>query len=88
MPIREFIDPSGKRWTVWATIPGQLGGVPKELQWGWLTFQSGAVRRRMAPIPRGWEEATAERLQLYCSSAQAIGESRLRDRHSESRGGQ
>jgi hypothetical protein len=79
VPIREFIDPSGKRWTVWATIPGQRAGVPSELQWGWLTFQSGGVRKRLTPIPRGWEESTPERLQLYCSAAQGLPETRTFD---------
>jgi hypothetical protein len=30
--------------------------VPPELQKGWLAFQSGTERRRLAPIPEGWSE--------------------------------
>jgi len=77
VPIREFVDDAGKRWTVWATIPGQRAGVPSDLQWGWLTFQSGEIRKRLAPIPRRWEESAPERLQLYCSAAQALPETRV-----------
>lgn len=28
--------------------------VPAALQAGWLAFQSGVERRRLAPIPNGW----------------------------------
>ena len=42
------------------------------LKGGWLTFQSAAMRKRLAPIPRGWEEATTERLELMCRAAEAV----------------
>ena len=32
--------------------------VPDSLQKGWLAFQSGSERRRLAPIPADWEEMT------------------------------
>jgi hypothetical protein len=36
--------------------------VPDRLQKGWLAFQSGRERRRLAPIPADWAEMTAEEL--------------------------
>ena len=33
-----------------------------ELRAGWLAFQSGHERRRLAPIPTGWERSTDEEL--------------------------
>jgi hypothetical protein len=33
--------------------------VPDRLQKGWLAFQSGWERRRLAPIPGDWDEMTA-----------------------------
>jgi hypothetical protein len=36
--------------------------VPEKLQYGWLAFQSGADRRRLAPIPDDWLEMTADEL--------------------------
>jgi hypothetical protein len=30
--------------------------VPHDLQKGWLAFQSGVERKRLAPIPPGWSE--------------------------------
>src|SRR2546423_14606919 len=39
--------------------------VPRELQKGWIAFQSGAERKRLAPIPSGWSDMTdAELMQL------------------------
>jgi hypothetical protein len=72
MALREFTDASGKAWTVWSTRPDWRSGVPAELHEGWLTFESGKTRKRLAPIPRGWEDASAARLQLYCSTAEEI----------------
>ena len=36
--------------------------VPDRLQKGWLAFQSGRERRRLAPIPSEWDELTAAEL--------------------------
>ena len=36
--------------------------VPDRLQKGWLAFQSGRERRRLAPIPPDWAELTASEL--------------------------
>jgi hypothetical protein len=36
--------------------------VPEQLQYGWLAFQSGSERRRLAPIPDDWMEMTVEEL--------------------------
>lgn len=36
--------------------------VPDRLQKGWLAFQSGRERRRLAPIPADWQDMTATEL--------------------------
>src|SRR5438105_3639778 len=36
--------------------------VPDELQRGWLAFQSGLERRRLAPIPDDWVDMTVDEL--------------------------
>ena len=36
--------------------------VPERLQRGWLAFQSGKDRRRLAPIPRDWCDMTVSEL--------------------------
>ena len=58
--IREFSDPSGERWRVWAVIPGQAtSSSPRnlgDLQNGWLAFESldTGSKRRLAEFPEGW----------------------------------
>jgi hypothetical protein len=34
-----------------------------------LSFDSGSQRRRVCPIPAGWEEVSEERLDLLCRIA-------------------
>ncbi len=36
---------------------------------GWLCFESGDARRRLAPIPDGWTRASDETLEAYCKAA-------------------
>jgi hypothetical protein len=34
---------------------------------GWLCFESGeGEKRRLAPVPKSWETASSEQLQLWC----------------------
>lgn len=73
MPIREFIDSAGVRWSVWSTVPFITTGVPAAMQRGWLTFESGNDRRRLAPLPDGWEEASIDELRVYWSRAERVG---------------
>lgn len=70
MPVRTFIDSAGVNWRVWATVPTTSASVLSSgFEHGWLTFECDSCVRRLAPIPRGWEEATAERLDLMCRAA-------------------
>ena len=48
------------------------GAVLGEMRQGWLTFESEEERRRLVPIPRDWEVAAQDRLELYCRAAQAV----------------
>jgi len=69
MPIREFTDSKNVTWRVWTTKPGNANVVSAEYRDGWLTFDCGPVRRRLAPIPARWEEMSPERLELLCRMA-------------------
>jgi len=69
MPIREFTDSSGLKWRVWSTIPLAPKVYEESLRSGWLTFESATGRRRLAPIPPHWEEASVERLEQLCRIA-------------------
>jgi hypothetical protein len=39
---------------------------------GWLTFESLAEKRRLVPIPNGWEEASNAALRALCDQAKRI----------------
>ena len=68
--MREFTDSSGVKWRVWSTVPRTPTAYDENLRAGWLTFESASHRRRLVPIPRGWQEAQPERLELMCRAAE------------------
>jgi hypothetical protein len=45
--------------------------VPLGGQWadGWLCFESGAEKRRLAPVPDDWAEMSPDELEKLCESA-------------------
>ena len=50
-----------------AGVPGVK--IPKHLVGGWLAFEGPTGRRRLSPIPPGWEEASDADLASYCEKA-------------------
>jgi hypothetical protein len=36
---------------------------------GWLVFDNGEEKRRLAPVPNGWERMTPEELRQLCKQA-------------------
>lgn len=83
MAIREFVDSNGVTWRVWRTMPRSRSVYSEQLREGWLTFESVQQRRRLAPVPAGWADATTERLDLMCRAAEPV---RRRSRPVEGRG--
>jgi len=75
MGQREFTDSKGIRWLVWSTTPSSGSVLSSDMQKGWLTFESDGERRRLVPVPRDWEEAAAERMELYMRAAQPVARS-------------
>ncbi|GAC1650007.1 MAG: hypothetical protein NVS4B3_08070 [Gemmatimonadaceae bacterium] len=67
---REFTE-GGRRWRVWDTLTQQPQSVRPALRAGWLTFESeiDGERRRLAPVPRGWDRGDAEQLATLCREA-------------------
>jgi hypothetical protein len=72
---RVFDDIRGKRWRVIAVRPAtpteERIALPEQYREGWLSFEAaGEEKRRVAPIPAGWEELPIEELRLLCQRAQ------------------
>ncbi|HJR68256.1 MAG TPA: hypothetical protein VJ802_17635 [Gemmatimonadaceae bacterium] len=67
MAYAEFSDREGRSWRVWHTRPrlaDVLSRLPAEWKDGWLTFECDADKRRLAPVPAGWEDFSSARLDL------------------------
>ena len=80
MALRTFVDAGGVQWTVWAVTPtwAQQQPGPNErvvkvsprLVEGWLAFESAnEERRRLTPIPPGWESLVDAELATLCAGA-------------------
>lgn len=39
---------------------------------GWLCFESEAEKRRLAPVPSGWDDADSDQLQEWCQFAKRV----------------
>ena len=88
--LREFKDTKGVEWLVWDVFPSAGAGEQRisdpgaafphrELADGWLCFESGSEKRRVAPIPPGWEQFTPAQLESLCRSAGYISRPGVRD---------
>jgi hypothetical protein len=67
---REFLDLQGQRWEVWEVHPRcESPAVRSDLAERWLAFGSSTEKRRLAPIPAGWNELPAEALGDLCDKA-------------------
>jgi hypothetical protein len=72
MALRNFTAPDGRSWDVWAVVPSTARpsvAVQPEFVDGWLCFESGGLKRRLAGIPDGWDEAPEDRLHLLWRAA-------------------
>ena len=50
--------------------------IKSELAHGWLAFESKHDKRRLSPIPIGWEAMDASALEQLCAQANSIGRPR------------
>lgn len=65
-------------WTIWDVHPTadarlRMGGESADaLIQGWLVFQCGDEKRRLAPVPDGWEELDPEELESLLVHAERV----------------
>jgi len=50
-------------------MPARRAPVAMELRFGWLVFESETSKRRLAPVPPGWESADENALRAYLAKA-------------------
>jgi hypothetical protein len=77
MALRNFIDSTGRGWRVWSVVPQYGWGRDDDtftpgLEGGWLCFEHAEEKRRLSPIPDGWEEADAEAMEGYLQRAAPV----------------
>jgi hypothetical protein len=46
--------------------------VASEYSSGWLCFEGGGEKRRLAPVPDGWDQAGPDRLATWLQSAKRV----------------
>ena len=46
--------------------------VASEYSNGWLCFESEGDKRRLAPVPEGWDEAGPDRLSIWLQAAKRV----------------
>jgi hypothetical protein len=59
--------PERRRGTFHRTV-----AVAGEYSSGWLCFESEGEKRRLAPVPAGWEEAGPDRLSTHLQAAKRV----------------
>jgi hypothetical protein len=74
--LRTFRDERDREWEVRAIRPQQADRrrhlIADDLANGWLLFTLGMERRRLAPLPPGWHQATETQLVRWCADAEQV----------------
>ena len=74
MPMRSLLQ-DGREWTVWDVFPTfdarmrMSGEAADQLVQGWLVFECDVEKRRLGPIPDGWDELPEHDLAALLASA-------------------
>lgn len=77
MAVRTFETPDGTRWNVWEVIPARVSDfrstqgshLPRDLADGWLCFDCGTEKRRLAPLPANWHARSDDELRFWWRAA-------------------
>jgi hypothetical protein len=46
--------------------------VAAEFAYGWLCFETSGEKRRLAPVPEGWDRADDETIEQWCRLAKPV----------------
>ena len=72
--MRQLRDEAGVDWVVYAVDPAaserrSAECLPESYRAGWLCFESATEKRRLTPLPPGWESLPVEKLTGLLSDA-------------------
>jgi hypothetical protein len=75
--MRQIRDDAGIEWTVYEVNPvandwRSIGALPEGYRDGWLCFESATEKRRLLPLPMGWQELPLEQLGALLVSATQV----------------
>lgn len=74
--VRSFRDERDLEWEVRAITPARHDRrapvVRADHANGWLLFTLGLERRRLAPPPPGWDQASELQLKQWCENAERV----------------
>ncbi|HEU0014737.1 MAG TPA: hypothetical protein VFQ45_13710 [Longimicrobium sp.] len=72
--VRSFVDPLGRAWQVWNVAPSRKSDLflPATMADGWLCFECADEKRRLHPVPPGWEELPEAELWPLAQTAQPV----------------
>jgi hypothetical protein len=73
---RIFADARGVRWDACAIHPSASATarvrLPEPYRSGWISFDSAVEKRRLSPIPDGWESLPDDALRTLCDRAEIV----------------
>lgn len=81
MSVRDFQDSAGRQWRVWDVTPESIHPQTKAedylaecFQGGWLVFETpdGSSKRRLCPLPFGWEHRSDTDLESLLERAEVM----------------
>jgi hypothetical protein len=87
MAVREFTDGQGREWRIWNVAPDDLNARTKDEDYlahlyhtGWIVFEmkNGDDKRRLYPIPKGWDELPDAELEVLLQKAEVVPPKKLR----------
>ena len=78
MAVRDFVDESGIKWRVWPVLRSSIHPKTAAEDYlgdygdGWLCFEAGHERRRLARYPDDWDKMTDQDLCKLLSKAALV----------------
>jgi hypothetical protein len=78
MAVRDVVDERGTKWKVWAVMASSIH--PRtaaedflgDFSEGWLCFECGSQRRRLARYPQDWDKMADKELLRLLKTAQVV----------------